>query len=43
VLEGINWKFRSLSNAPQIRLDSERIKEILKIDPEVLCKAQNRA
>ena len=41
--EATAWIFRSLSNAPQIQLDSERIKEILKIDPEVLCKAQNRA
>ena len=43
VREAIAWTFRSLSNTPQIRLDVERIKEILKVDPEVLCKAQNRA
>ena len=43
VREATAWMFRSLSNSPQIRLDSERIKDILKIDPEVLCKAQNRA
>jgi len=43
VREAIAWTFRSLSNAAQIRLDAERIKEILKVDPEVLCKAQNRA
>ena len=41
--EAIAWTFRSLSNTPQIRQDAERIEEILKIDPEVLCKAQNRA
>jgi len=41
--EAIAWTFRSLSNTPQIRQDAERIEEILKIDPEVLCKAQKRA
>jgi len=41
--EAIAWTFRSLSNTPQIRQDAERIEEILKIDPEVLCRAQNRA
>ena len=43
VREAIAWTFRSLSNKQQIRLDAERIKEIFKIDPEVLCRAQNRA
>ncbi len=41
--EAIAWAFRSLSKTPQIRQDMERINKILKIDPEVLCKAQNRA
>jgi len=41
--EAIAWTFRSLSKIPQIRQDAERLKEILKIDPEVLCKAQHRA
>ena len=43
VVEAIAWTFRSLSKIPQIRRDSERIKEILTIDPEVLCRTQNRA
>jgi len=43
VLEAIAWTFRSLSNSPQIRQDTERLNDILKIDPEVLCKVQNRA
>jgi DNA-binding transcriptional ArsR family regulator len=43
VQEAIAWTFRSISKIPQIRQDSERIKEILKINPEVLCRAQNRA
>jgi len=42
VREAIAWTFRSLSNTQQISLDAERIKEILKIGPEALCKAQNR-
>jgi ArsR family transcriptional regulator, arsenate/arsenite/antimonite-responsive transcriptional repressor len=41
--EAIAWTIRSLSKTPQIRQDMERLKEILKVDPEVLCKAQNRA
>jgi DNA-binding transcriptional ArsR family regulator len=41
--EAVSWTFRSLSNAPQILQDAKRLKEILKVDPEVLCKAQNRA
>jgi len=43
VREAIVWTFRSLSKTPQIRKDKKRLKEILKIDPEVLCKARNRA
>jgi ArsR family transcriptional regulator len=38
--EAISWTFKSLSNTPQILEDAKRLKEILKIDPEVLCKAQ---
>ncbi|MFO7971769.1 MAG: metalloregulator ArsR/SmtB family transcription factor [Desulfobacterales bacterium] len=43
VREAIAWTYRSISKIPQIRQDSERIKDILKIDPEVLCKARSRA
>jgi len=43
VREAIAWTFRSLSETPQMRKDKKRLNEILKIDPEVLCKAQNRA
>jgi len=43
VREAIAWTFRSLSKIPQIRQDSECIKKILTIDPEVLCRTQNRA
>jgi DNA-binding transcriptional ArsR family regulator len=41
--EAIALTFRSLSKIPQIRQDAERIKEILKLDPEVLCRTQNKA
>jgi ArsR family transcriptional regulator len=41
--EAISWTFKSLSKTPQILKDTKRLKEILKINPEVLCKAQNRA
>lgn len=43
VQEAIAWTFKSLSDTPQILKDAERIEQILKTDPEVLCKAQNRA
>ncbi|MBW2602966.1 MAG: helix-turn-helix transcriptional regulator [Deltaproteobacteria bacterium] len=43
VREAIAWTLGSLSKTPRIRQDAERIKKILKLDPEVLCKAQNRA
>ena len=43
VRESIAWTLRSLSKIPQIRQDAERIKEILKLDPEVLCRTQNKA
>jgi ArsR family transcriptional regulator, arsenate/arsenite/antimonite-responsive transcriptional repressor len=38
--EAISWTFKSLSKTPQILKDTNRLKEILKIDPEVLCKVQ---
>ena len=38
--EAISWTFKTLSKTPQILKDAKRLKDILKIDPEVLCKAQ---
>jgi ArsR family transcriptional regulator len=38
VREATAWTFRSLSKTPRIQQDAERLKEILKLDPEVLCK-----
>jgi len=43
VREVIDWTLKSLSKTPEIRQDAERLKEILKLNPEVLCKTQNRA
>lgn len=43
VQEAIAWTLKSLSKTPRILQDADRIKEILKLDPEVLCKSQNRA
>ncbi|UCD31913.1 MAG: winged helix-turn-helix transcriptional regulator [Desulfobacterales bacterium] len=39
VREAIAWALRSLSKTPRIKQDAEHVKEILKLDPEVLCKA----
>ncbi len=42
VREAIAWVSKSLSKTSKIQQDAKRLKEILKINPEVLCKAQNR-
>ncbi len=42
VEEAIAWVCRSVATSPQIRQDARRLKEILKVDPEELCKAQCR-
>ena len=39
----IDWTFRSLSKSPRAKQDAERLKEILMLNPEVLCKAHNKA
>ena len=41
--EAIEWIFRSLSGDPDIRRDAERLKDIVKMDPEALCREQSRA
>jgi len=43
VKKAIALTVTSLSGTSQIRKDKKRLNEILKIDPEVLCKARNRA
>lgn len=36
-----NWLSKTVHNDPQIQADRQRIAEILKIDPEELCRMQN--
>ena len=40
--EAIAWVTRLLADDPEIKEDVRRIKEILKIDPEELCRKQHR-
>lgn len=37
----LEWVFRSLVESSQINQDNKCLKEILKIDPEVLCSRQS--
>ena len=41
--EAIEWAFRSLSGNPEIRRDAQRLKAIVKMDPEELCRKQSGA
>ena len=41
VQEAITWICKSLTKDPKILKDTERLKKILKLDPEKLCKKQN--
>ena len=41
--EAIEWVFRSLSGSPEIRRDAQRLKAIVKMDREKLCRKQSRA
>ena len=42
VREALRWMQRSLAGDPQTAKDAERLKEILKIDQEELCRRQAR-
>ena len=39
--EAIEWARNNLADDPQIRRDTRKLKRILKIDPEELCKIQS--
>lgn len=39
--EALKWVCESLSDSPEIKKDKLRLKKILKIDPEILCKTQS--
>ncbi len=41
--EAIEWAFHSLSRDPEIRRDAQRLKAIVKMDPEELCRKQSGA
>ncbi len=41
VKETIAWVRRQLAESPQMRQDAERLRKILAMDPEKLCKRQN--
>jgi len=40
VQEAITWVCGSLARAPRVRRDARRLKEILRLDPEELCRRQ---
>lgn len=35
-----NWIFKSIKDKPQIKADVKKLKKILQLDPEELCKVQ---
>jgi ArsR family transcriptional regulator, arsenate/arsenite/antimonite-responsive transcriptional repressor len=41
VRETVTWVHRNLAESPQIAQDAEKLKRILAVDPEELCKKQN--
>lgn len=41
--EAIDWILRSISETDRFLQDGQRLEEILKIDPEILCSQQNRS
>lgn len=41
--DAIRWVKGSLAKDPEIARDAERLREILKLDPEVLCARQRRS
>jgi len=43
VRDAIAWVQRSLANEPKVASDSERLDEILQMDPEALCEKQAAA
>ena len=43
VIEALDWMVRSIAETDQFILDDERMEEILRIDPEILCSQQNRS
>ena len=43
VVQAIAWVRENLARSPQVRQDRRKLKEILRLHPEELCKRQNRS
>ena len=43
VRKALDWVKRSLRDVPQARKDAARLKQILKLEPEVLCRRQGES
>lgn len=43
VIAALEWVFRALDGTRQFAADRQRLAEILKIDPEILCGSQPRS
>lgn len=43
IAEALDWTVRSIAETDRFIHDGERIEEILKIDPEILCSRQHRS
>jgi DNA-binding transcriptional ArsR family regulator len=41
VHEALEWARNSLADDPQVARDAERLKEVLKLDPQVICERQS--
>lgn len=42
ITTALHWVFQSLEGTAQFDQDNQRVDEILKIDPEILCSRQDR-
>ena len=40
VCAACQWIFESIENEPKIKADLEKLKQVMKLDPEELCKVQ---
>ena len=43
IVEALEWTCRWIAETDSFTQDSQRLEEILKIDPEILCSRQNRS
>lgn len=40
VCAACQWIFESIADAPKIKADAKKLKQVIKLDPEELCKVQ---